>query len=179
MQCILNLMPVFLDEFLIVVGHNTPQQSCLVVAFSLLAGNLQQQTLLQRPRSNTGGIESLQLFEHPFDGLHANVCVLTDVEFVADTIETLTQITVAVERTYEVFHDQLLLVGKLQLPHLFFQFVIERRRIAKHHLLVVGSLIGGIAENGRHFIITTDTCQCHLKGVLAIFALRRSSIVLL
>ena len=89
-------MPVFLDEFLIVVGHNTPQQSSLVVAFCLLAGNLQQQTLLQRPRSNTGGIESLQLFEHPFDGLHTNVCVLTDVEFIADTVEALAQITVTV-----------------------------------------------------------------------------------
>ena len=95
-----------------------------------------------------------------------------DVEVVTDAVEAFAQISVAIERTYEVFHDELFLLGELQLAHLLLQFVVERCCVAIHHLLVVGSLIGRVAVRRGHLVITTNALQCHLERILAILTLR-------
>ena len=178
MQGILNLMPVLLDELWIVVGYHTSQQWSLFVAISLFAGNLQQQALLQRTSADASRVEGLQFLEHLLDGFLAEVHVLMDVEVVADAVEALAQISIAIERTDEVFHDELLLLGELQLTHLLLQLVVERCCIAKHHLLIVGSLIDRVAVRRGHLVITTNTLQCHLECILAVLALRGLSEVI-
>ena len=114
---------------------------------------LQQQTLLQRVRTDASRVEGLQNAYYAVDVLHVAVDALIDSQFVAYRLAVLAQQSVAVERPDDVFHYLL---------------------VAVYHLLVVGRIgsVGSGVSSRRHvFVGTGHTVERIVQRRLAFLAL--------
>ena len=153
-KCIGNLVPMFLGELLEMISYHAVHK--LFQSTVGFATNLYEQTLLQTAGANSGRIKILEFLQHRLYLLRLHIHIVVDGKFVADGIDVFSQETAIVERTYEIFHYPLLGVRKLYLAHLLFQSVVERHRVAIHHLLVVGIIIIVCRPHGQHIVVVGD-----------------------
>ena len=145
--------------------------------------DLQQQTFLQVSGSDAGRIKGLEKFKELFYLSRRHVDAVIDSQFVRDVVEAFPQQSVTVERSDQVFHDRLLLFGEFQLTHLLLQFVVERCRVAPHHLFPVSVVSTGTAVVrgiGRgHCVVASQILKGTVQGILTLLALRFHLVVLL
>ena len=94
--------------------------------------------------------------------------MMIDGQFVADVVQRLSQQSVVVQRTNEVFHDVALAFGDVGHVHLFVQLIHTRLRLTIDHFLAV-LLIGLAALIYRQvLVVTTNRLQGSIQGRLAL-----------
>ena len=160
---------MFLGERVKLAGHHLLQD---VFEFALRTPfHLQQQTLLQRPGANACGVEPLQDVQHLLYLRGRDVDVVVDGQFVTNRFYILSQVTVVVERTDEVFHHVFLRVREVLHHHLLFQFVVERFGVSVDNLLIIGVVLRMIGPvSVRHLIISADVFQGFVQCLFALFS---------
>ena len=154
-QQLRKLLEVLLREVVEVLLYDCRHQLLHSVVGS--AFYLQQQTLLQRVRTDASRVEGLQDSDYAVDVLNVAVDALIDSQFVAYRLAVLAQQSVAVERPDDVFHYLLVVLREVYLAHLLLQLVVERARVAVYHLLVVGRIgsVGSGVSRRRHVFVGT------------------------
>ena len=139
----------------------------------LLAENLYQQALLQRLRAYPRGVKGLQDAEHALYLVLRGVDVLAYGYLVAQGREVFAQQSVAVQRSYEVVHDELLPLREVMLMHLCAQRVVEGVRVGIDPLLpvIIGGAIGGaLIRAALHAVIAVYAVQ-HAVQLIALLLL--------
>ena len=131
--------------------------------------HLQQQAFLQRPGSDTGGVEVLQYLQDLLQFADGSVYAMVDSQLVADAAEVLPQESVIVQTADKIFQDVPLPAGKFSLAHLFVELVDEGSRVSVDNLLVVGvvPLLAGVV--GGNIIIRLHALQRRVECVLPFF----------
>ena len=155
---------VFNDLF-----HQFAQVSC---GFSR---NLQQQALLQITGSDACRIESLKTLQHRFYLAFWHIYIMVYGQFVGNISQILSQKTVIIQRAYEVLHDIALRIGKLNLAHLLFQFVVKRGCVAPYRFLIIRIRVARrsqMALRRRQFVVAPKAFKSAVKGFFAFLALR-------
>ena len=112
--------------------------------------------------------------EHVFQLLLRYVHVVIDGKLIADAVQVFAQQAIVIERTDEVFHDFLLLVGKVLHVHLLLQLVVEGGSVAINHFLIVGVVLVviPICVIVRHLVILSDAFQSLVEFIFSFFFLR-------
>ena len=177
-QRIGNPVPPLVHEIVEASFHH--RRHFLLQHRCLSAGNLQQQTFLQRFGAYARRVEGLQYLHHLGNLFFGGEYVAIQGQFVAQRVHVLAQQSVGIQRPDDIFHDVFLLVGEFHFQHLFLQFVIERGAVAVGHFLIVGRLLA--APLGKrsfgHLVVHAYTGQGIVKGILALFALLSLVIVI-
>ena len=101
------------------------QEAWTVPTFPAHSLHLEQQTFLQGACTDAGRIHALQHCQHLFNLCFAHIDIVIDSQFVADAAQILTQQTVIIKASDEIFHHSMLLVGECEHIHLLFQLVIK------------------------------------------------------
>ena len=102
---------------------------------------------------------------------------MIDGQFVADSIETLTQQSVVVERANQILHDVVLTGCHIEESHLLLQLVIERGGLTIHHLFAFLSHSVATMINRQFIVVATDIAQCIVESRLAFLTLRQHFVV--
>ena len=165
---LLQHLPVACNEVVVAVGQDL---YCEVAHAALgSASQLEDKTLAQVVGANAGRVKSLEQLHHLLHLLGRTLHVLKQLQLVTQAVGGFAQQSVVVERPYDILHDVALLGCDVLFSHLLVELVVERRRVAPHHLTAVAVVVAvvGIGSSSlkgrRHLVVTAYALQGIVQG---------------
>ena len=113
---------------------------------------LERQAFFQRACADAGWVERLENVQQALQFLLVGVDVMVDGQFVGHGIQVLTQETIVVERTDEIFHDFALVVVEVVLSDLPCEVFIGRRSPCERHLVSFTRIVGPLLQIVGHIV---------------------------
>ena len=165
---LLQHLPVACNEVVVAVGQDL---YCEVAHAALgSASQLEDKTLAQVVGTNARRVKGLEQLHHLLHLLGRTLHVLKQLQLVTQAVGGFAQQSVVVERPYDILHDVALLGCDVLFSHLLVELVVERRRVAPHHLTAVAVVVAvvGIGSSSlkgrRHLVVTAYALQGIVQG---------------